>query len=186
MKLIALSGSVRQQSTNTALLEAIERRSPDGVSISLYRDMESLPIFNPDREGDHTPSKAGAFIKDVTASDGLILACPEYAHGIPGGFKNALDWLVSSVCFPDTPIMICHASHRGEFVLNALKEVLKTMSADIVEEAYLQIPLMSKTPDDIRQIAAIRDTNLLIRQKVHTFVSYIKARRRKALPAQSD
>ncbi|MEP5700414.1 MAG: NADPH-dependent FMN reductase, partial [Sneathiella sp.] len=150
MRLLGLSGSLRRQSTNKVLLEGNGQRLPDSVHFDIFPDLDKIAIFNPDREGENATYAVESLMEAVLNADGLIIACPEYAHGIPGGLKNALDWLVSSPEFPGKPIMLAHASHRGTFVLAALKEVLRTMSAEIVEEAFLQIPLMSYSPEAVR------------------------------------
>lgn len=83
----------------------------------------------------------------VAAADGLIVACPEYVHGMPGGFKNALDWLVSRDEVPFKPVMIAHASHRGDQMLEQLADVLTTMSLRIVPEAFVRLPLAGKSDE---------------------------------------
>ncbi|MET0749139.1 MAG: NADPH-dependent FMN reductase [Rhizobium sp.] len=140
--LYALCGSQRRASGNRLLLEALQQAAPAGVVIEICDTISDMPIFNPDREGASTPAVVEAFAAKVGAADGLIVACPEYAHGIPGGLKNALDWLVSRDEVPFKPVMIAHASHRGEHVLQQLTEVMQTMSMVIVTEAFLQLPLV--------------------------------------------
>ncbi|WP_111564910.1 NADPH-dependent FMN reductase [Rhizobium sp.] len=161
--LYALCGSQRKVSTNRRLLEALRDHAPDGVTIEICDLIGELPIFNPDREGEHTPDIVERLGAKMLEADGVIVACPEYAHGLPGGLKNALDWLVSRDEVPFKPVMIAHASHRGDFALSQLTEVLKTMSFDIVEEAHLRIGLLGK--DDAAQAAvldaAVRDGVIL-------------------------
>lgn len=173
MKLLALSGSLRHFSTNTALLRAIQNRTPTNTSITIWKSFKDFPIFSPDGEGAQTPLIIREFVQQVEMADGLIVSCPEYAHGIPGGFKNALDWLVSNEKFPGKSVMIAHASHRGEFVLSALHEVLKTMSANIIEDAFLRIPLMSKTQTEIDEIANLPQISSTIEAKLSIFISAI-------------
>lgn len=154
LKLYAISGSLRALSTNRAMLEAFRPSAPDGMEIELDDLIGILPIFNPDMEGDLTPAAVLAFAQKVADADGLIVASPEYAHGIPGGLKNALDWLVSRSEIPGKPVMLVHASHRGDFALDALREVLKTISTDLCEEAFLRVPLIGKSPESIDEILA--------------------------------
>jgi chromate reductase, NAD(P)H dehydrogenase (quinone) len=153
LSLYALCGSQRRASTSRRLLEALRDASPAGVVIEICDLIGQLPIFNPDEEGDRTPAIVERLAGKIRAADGLIVSCPEYAHGIPGGFKNALDWLVSRDEVPDKPLMIAHASHRGELVLDQLTEVLRTMSLDIVPEAFLRVPIAGKM--DEAQMAAL-------------------------------
>jgi chromate reductase len=152
----ALCGSQRRVSTNRALLEAMRTVASDHIRIEICELIGDLPIFNPDREGEHTPEIVEMFAARIRAADGLIIACPEYAHGIPGGLKNALDWLVSRDEVPFKPVMIAHSSHRGEFVLAQLTDVLTTMSLVLVTEAFVQLPLVGKNQE--AQHALLADT----------------------------
>ncbi|MES0038542.1 NAD(P)H-dependent oxidoreductase [Mesorhizobium sp. M0046] len=95
LNILAISGSLRAASTNSALLAALAQNAPPDCHVSVYDGLGRLPIFNPDDEGERTPPQAAVLIDAVTAADGVIVSCPEYAHGVPGGLKNVLDWLVS-------------------------------------------------------------------------------------------
>lgn len=161
--LYALCGSQRKASTNRRLLEALRDNAPAGVSIEICELICELPIFNQDREGENTPAVVEEFAAKVRACDGIVIACPEYAHGLPGGLKNALDWLVSRDEVPFKPAMIAHASHRGDFVLEQLTEVLKTMSFRLVDEAFLRISLLGKSQDVQAAVLAVSAaSNLLL------------------------
>ncbi len=153
--LYALCGSQRQASTSRRLLEALRQVCPEGITIEICDLIGDLPIFNPDDEGERTPAIVEQFAARIERADGLIVSCPEYAHGIPGGFKNALDWLVSRDEVPFKPLMFAHASHRGDLVLEQLAEVLQTMSLRIVEAAFLRVPIAGKS--DEAQAAILSD-----------------------------
>lgn len=116
MKLLALAGSLRKASYNTAAIQALKRLSPNDVKI-VVGSIGDLPLFNPDRENEKIPAieKLKAQIRE---SAGLILASPEYAHGISGPMKNALDWLVSGDEFPSKPIMLVNTSPRASHAEN--------------------------------------------------------------------
>lgn len=153
--LYALCGSQRQASTSRRLLEALQQACPEDVTIEICDLISDLPIFNPDDEGERTPPVVERFSTKIRDADGLIVSCPEYAHGIPGGFKNALDWLVSRHEIPFKPLMFAHASHRGDLVLEQLADVLQTMSLRIVSEAFLRLPIAGKS--DEAQAAILSD-----------------------------
>jgi NAD(P)H-dependent FMN reductase len=176
LSLYALCGSQRSASTSRRLLEALRDASPAGIAIEICDLIGQLPIFNPDNEGDRTPAIVERLAEKIRAADGLIVSCPEYAHGIPGGFKNALDWLVSRDEVPGKPLMIAHASHRGELVLDQLTEVLKTMSLEIVTEAFLRVPIAGKS--DEAQAAALDEAHLkgLLQASLERFAQAIAAR----------
>ena len=141
MKLLALSGSLRKNSYNTAALQALKTLAPESIDIALG-DIGGLPLFNPDREMETIP-ELEALKRLLGEASGIIIASPEYAHGISGPLKNALDWLVSGVEFPYKPIMLINTSPRAFHALEALREVLVTMSGHIIESACVSIPLLS-------------------------------------------
>ena len=160
--LYALCGSQRRASANRRLLEALQLGCPEGITIAICDLIGDLPVFNPDNEGERTPVIVERFAAEIRKADGLIVACPEYAHGIPGGFKNALDWLVSRDEVPFKPLMFAHASHRGDLVLAQLTDVLQTMSLHIVEDAFLRLPVAGKS-DEIQaaMLLEVRESGLL-------------------------
>ncbi len=92
MRILAISGSLRRDSHNTALLRAGAQLLPPGVELSLYDELEEIPPFNEDRI-DSPPAAVGNLRDAVTAADGILIATPEYNSSIPGVLKNALDWL---------------------------------------------------------------------------------------------
>ncbi|MBZ6074907.1 NADPH-dependent FMN reductase [Microvirga puerhi] len=94
MHLLALSGSLRAGSFNTIALRTLQKLAPESVTIKLYENIGALPHFNYDVEMSALPEIVAQLRQQVADADGLVIACPEYAHGIPGSFKNALDWLV--------------------------------------------------------------------------------------------
>ncbi len=153
MQLLAFSGSLRRASTNTAVLEALGRLAPVGVEIAIYREIGALPHFNPDDDGDAPPPAVVSLRKLVGSSRGLIIAAPEYAHGVPGALKNALDWLVASLEFPDKPVALINAAPRARHAQEALREILTTMSARLIAEAFVLPPLTGQNSDADRIVA---------------------------------
>jgi chromate reductase, NAD(P)H dehydrogenase (quinone) len=153
MRLLALSGSLRRASTNTAALEALARLAPEGVKVLVYRELATLPPFNPDDDVEERPKPEPVekLRTLIGASDALIIAAPEYAHGVPGALKNALDWLVASETFAGKPVALINTSPRAFHAQASLRETLATMAARIVPEAFAQLPLGAKlvTADEI-------------------------------------
>lgn len=146
IKLMAVSGSLRKASYNSAAIEALKTLAPDSVSVDIYRGLGDLPMFNPDREGE-VISEFECMRGLLGCSNGLIISSPEYAHGISGVLKNALDWLVSGEEFVHMPVMIVNTSPRASHALEALKEVVRTMSGNIIESACVSIPLLGSELD---------------------------------------
>ena len=93
---MAISGSLRQTSTSTAVLQAAARLAPEGVEVASYAGLGSLPLFNPDLDGVLTPVPVIDLRREIGRADALLICSPEYARGIAGALKNGLDWLVSS------------------------------------------------------------------------------------------
>ena len=141
MKILCLSGSLRAASIHAALLRAAVRLAPPEVQLTVFAGVGDLPLFNPDLEA-QLPSPVRALHAAVAASDALLIASPEYAHGVTGAIKNTLDWLVGFEPFVGKRVAVLNASPRAHHADAALRETLKTMSAVIVEPASLSIPLL--------------------------------------------
>ncbi|RLQ89565.1 NADPH-dependent FMN reductase [Notoacmeibacter ruber] len=152
MTFLAISGSARRASTNTAMLRTIQQMSPAEVVIDLLSPVNSLPVFSPDLEGENTPPEIERLLAAIETADGLIFASPEYVRAIPGGLKNLIDWLVSRDAIINKPIAIAHASHRGEDMLASLRTVLSTISAAFTSDVFVSFALMAKSPAEIDDI----------------------------------
>jgi NAD(P)H-dependent FMN reductase len=147
MKILAISGSLRTASNNTMLLRAVARLAPDGISVELFRDLGNLPFFNPDIEYTNQPVVA-RFREQLKAADAVLIASPEYAHGLTGAMKNALDWMVGCEVFVNKPVALLNASPRATHAQASLKETLSMMSASIIEEASIAIPILGSKLDE--------------------------------------
>jgi NAD(P)H-dependent FMN reductase len=160
MKILTVCGSLRANSSNRELLRAYERLAPSSISVQHYEQLGELPHFNPDLDTETVPHQVGTLRNLMARADAVVISTPEYAHGIPGAFKNALDWLVSDPAFAGKPVVILHASQGSTWALDSLREVLRTMSARIIESASVSLPLGSNqldmdailARDDLRQL----------------------------------
>jgi NAD(P)H-dependent FMN reductase len=162
MQLLALCGSLRAASINAALLRAAECLAPAGVAIVRHPSLGDLPLFNPDLEAD--PPRAVVRLRDaVAAADALVIASPEYAHGVTGTIKNALDWLVSFEPFVHKPVAVLNASPRAHHADAALRETLRTMSARVVEDACVAIPLLGAGLDEAAMVATPAVAGAIVR-----------------------
>lgn len=141
MKVLAISGSLRAASLNSALLRAVVRLAPADISVELYRGLGDLPLFNPDIEA-ADPSPVANLRKQIISADALLIASPEYAHGITGAMKNALDWMVGCEAFVNKPVALLNASPRAVHAPANLREIVTMMSARIVEEASIAVPIL--------------------------------------------
>ena len=167
LRILGISGSLRTGSTNTALLRAAALVAPPSIEITIWDKLGSLPHFNPELEGD-LPVDVREFRQQVATSSAIVFSTPEYAHGLPGVLKNALDWLVGGSEFVGKPVMLLNASARGTFAQNSLIEVVKTMSGRVVPEAGRVVPLLGKITDaaSLASDSTIADT---IRDGLATF-----------------
>ena len=174
IRLLAISGSLRQASTNTALLAAAALVAPSEMTIEFYDGLAALPHFNPDLDVDPLPAVVHDLRRRIGAADGLLISSPEYARGVPGSLKNALDWLVSSDVFPGKPVALFHASERNIASRAALQLILETMSARMIEEAAVTIPLLGTQTD---ASAVVRDPIAAekIRAALTTIASAVRA-----------
>lgn len=167
MKILAISGSLRDVSSNRLLLEALGNNAPMTWKFSIFQGMGSLPIFNPDLEGDLTPESVRDFCRGVDEADAIIISCPEYVRAIPGGLKNAIDWLVSRDEIIAKPVALVHASHRGDDMLASLRMVLATVTDRFAENIFLRIPLNSVLREDA-------ENELTNQQNVATIVEFME------------
>jgi|tagenome__1003787_1003787.scaffolds.fasta_scaffold20319927_1 chromate reductase len=93
MHVIAISGSLRAASFNTALIRAARRHAPHGIDVTAYQGLRELPPYDQDQDRDDAlPSAVRDLREQISAADALLIATPEYNYGVPGVLKNALDW----------------------------------------------------------------------------------------------
>jgi chromate reductase, NAD(P)H dehydrogenase (quinone) len=134
MNVLAISGSLRATSSNAAIVRAAARLAPSGVVIETYEGLAELPHFSPDLDVAPLPGPVAALRAAVGRCDALMIATPEYAHGMPGSLKNALDWLVSATEPIDKAVLLLSASPSGAAHAHAqLSEVLRTMNLRLVD-----------------------------------------------------
>jgi chromate reductase, NAD(P)H dehydrogenase (quinone) len=162
VNLFAISGSLRADSSNTRLLRALAILAPDTVAVSLYDGLDGLPHFNPDLDIEPAPPPVAEFRAQLQAADVIVISSPEYAHGVPGTLKNALDWVVSSGEFVKKPVALMNASQRATHAYESLAETLRTMSAAIIPEASVTIPLLGVKLES-EKIAAHPEFSRLLR-----------------------
>jgi chromate reductase, NAD(P)H dehydrogenase (quinone) len=172
IRILAISGSLRQVSSNTTLLHAAIALSPADVEMKLYRGLGDLPHFNPDLEPTAPPAVTN-LKQQLAWCDGLLISSPEYAHGVPGVLKNALDWLVSGFEFIDKPIALFNASPHATHAQAALTEIVTVMSGRIVPEACIAVPLPG-TKLDTEGIIADPEISSQIQTAIVTFVTAIE------------
>lgn len=179
IRILAVSGSLRSASSNTALLRAVARLAPDNVEVHLFQGLAELPHFNPDLDdfdGGVAPPTVVDLRSRLAASDGVIVACPEYVHGVPGALKNAIDWVVSSGEFYEKPLALLNASMAAMHAYASLTEILTTADAHLVREASVRVGLPTNRIDE-RGILSDPELSGALQAAVAAFARAIRGRR---------
>ena len=147
MRILAVSGSLRAASSNTEVLRAAALLAPEGVEVALYERLGGLPHFNPDLDGDAPPAPVRDLRARVRGADALLVCSPEYAHGVPGSLKNALDWMVGSGELMGKLVGLVNAAPRGTHAMASLTETLTVMTAVVPAGAAVAVPLAGRGLD---------------------------------------
>ena len=143
MQILALCGSIRRQSSNLSLLQALADLCPASVRMVLYDGLRGLPPFDPDEERawrDGVPPQVKAFRFALQTADAVVISSPEYAHSLPGVLKNALDWVVGSGDLSGKPVAIVTASALSQYIQPVLTEILLAMNARVIKQASGPVP----------------------------------------------
>lgn len=141
---MGVSGSLRAVSANSNLLRAAAALAPEDVRVTLYEGLATLPHFNPDVEAVSLPAPVAGWRAQVGAADAILISSPEYAHGVPGVLKNALDWLVGGVECYRKPVGLLNASLVATHAHASLTETLTTMAANVVAAACVTVPVAGR------------------------------------------
>ncbi len=136
LKILGISGSLRESSSASGVLKVVAGLMPGNVDFEMYNDLEKIPAFNDSNE---IPLPVSGLIDLITAADGVFFCIPEYAFGVPGALKNALDWTVSSTAFSDKPVALITAASQGQKAHAALLLTLSAIGTKINEGSQLVI-----------------------------------------------
>lgn len=127
LNILAISGSIKSTSVNTDTIKAIAKLVPENVTVKLYEGLDKLPYFNP--EITEELAEVARFRNAVADADAVLISTPEYAFGVPGVLKNALDWLVGSGELNTKPVATISVSTLGTGGANALASLRLTLGA---------------------------------------------------------
>lgn len=176
MRILAVSGSLRDKSSNTILLRAAISLAPEEMSVILFENLGDLPHFNPDLDNENAPPPVFDWREQIKSAAGVLISSPEYAHGVPGSLKNALDWLVSSGETVDKPFALLNPSPRSVHAQAQLAEILKTMAVSIVEGSSVTVALAGKNLDEAG-IMADPEISKTLREAMAKFGNAIKSQK---------
>jgi NAD(P)H-dependent FMN reductase len=171
---LALSGSLRASSVNTALLRACARLTPADMNVTLFEAMDQIPLFNPDNEG-HETSAVLLLREALKNADAVIIASPEYAHGVTGVIKNALDWVVGSGELEAKPLALLNASKRSTYAPAALRETLTIMGAHVLDSGSPTLSLSSNQVSE-EQALAMPDVTTALQGMLSALAQAIEVR----------
>lgn len=174
IRLLAVSGSLRANSSNKELLRAAVALCPPGIDMLIYEGLGALPHFNPDHDGEEAEPSVTGWRAILRSCDGVVFSVPEYAHGVPGSLKNALDWVVGGTEFVGKPVTLFNASPRGTYAQASLLETLTVMSANVVSEASVTLNPSAK-PFSADEILANPELSALLRSAIESFAAAIRA-----------
>jgi chromate reductase, NAD(P)H dehydrogenase (quinone) len=139
MRVLAISGSLRRGSNNTALLRALRDEAPAGVEVEVWDGLKEIPPYDADDDLDPGPATVEAFRALVREADAVFFATPEYNSSIPGALKNALDWAsrpLATNAFRNKPVAVIGSSagaFGGVWAAAELRKVLGAMGARVTE-----------------------------------------------------
>lgn len=145
MRILAVCGSLRTGSSNRAALDALALVAPAPMQVIQWDGLQDLPFFNPDLDDDRLPTAVAIWRRAVETHDAIVFCSPEYVGGIAGLLKNALEWLGGSTALYEKPVAVVNASPRARHADAALKLVLRTLSAKVIEEACIDLPLLGRS-----------------------------------------
>ena len=136
LSILGIAGSLRKSSSSNFVLHHVISLFPDHINFSVFDGIDKLPHFD---DPNSLPPVVADFRARVRVADGVLICTPEYAVGIHGSLKNALDWTVASGDFVDKPVALITASSQGEKGHAALLLVLQAISAKVPDDAHLII-----------------------------------------------
>jgi len=180
-KILAICGSTRKTSTNSNLINAIYNLYAESVDVKIFEGLTNIPHFNPDLDNENPPENVLDFRYQLKQADGILICTPEYAMGVPGTLKNAIDWTVSSMEFSHKPVALITASTSGHKAHHSLMETLRVIEADIPDNSQLVIShVRTKVQGD-----NITDANTLnqVKNVVDALIGVIQNREALSMPA---
>ncbi|MEP2024397.1 MAG: NAD(P)H-dependent oxidoreductase [Reichenbachiella sp.] len=167
--ILAISGSIRQNSSNHVVLQYIGEKFCNEIDMELYQGIDQLPHFNPDY--DKEPSaEVVEFRKKIESADGIIICTPEYVFSLPGSLKNAIEWLVSTTALSGKPVALIVAAASGHKALESLDLIMTTLEANIPADCKLLIQGVKGKINSEGQLNDV-DTKNKIEHNMKSFLS---------------
>ena len=169
--IFAISGSLRSGSSNHNILRFLGKMVPEGVTYTIYDNLAQIPPFDPGLAHERPPEAVMELRGFIRHADAVIICTPEYAFGVPGQLKNALDWLVSSSTLVNKPVSLITASSVGNNAHAGLLLTLGALSANVIEDATLLIPFI-RSKIDANGVITDEVTRVALENALHKLVTY--------------
>jgi NAD(P)H-dependent FMN reductase len=172
--ILAISGSLRAESTNLKIIEYVSKLASGLLKISVFQNLSHLPAFNPDLDagGVVPPVEVADFRRQIKEADGVLICTPEYVFAVPGALKNAIDWTVSSGVLLNKPAALITASGLGEKAHESLLLTLKTLEAKISDNSALLIS-HARTKVNSEGIVSDAATIEALKKLIESFIATI-------------
>ena len=151
MKILGISGSLRVTSSNNAILNFVAKLFPKSVEFNIYKGLKNIPAFD---DSDEPSNEVIEFRNMIREANGVIICQPEYAFGVAGSLKNALDWTVLSGELVGKPVALITAATGGDKAHAALLLTLKALSSKVVDAATLLIPFVRTKLNDKGEVTS--------------------------------
>jgi len=170
IKILGISGSLRANSSATCVLKHAASLLPQNTIFQFYDGLGRLPHFDDSFE---IPAEVIQFRQLIAEADGILICTPEYAFGVPGSLKNALDWTVGSGEFVHKPVAVITAASVGHHAHASLLLTLSAITANVAEDVKLLIPFVRAK---LNEKGEINDPALLaeMQRVVNAFITSIE------------
>jgi chromate reductase, NAD(P)H dehydrogenase (quinone) len=170
IRILGISGSLRKSSSASAVLRQVGELMPEQVEFNIYEDLEKIPAFD---DGRLIVVPVLNFIKKISESDAVFFCIPEYAFGVPGALKNALDWTVSTTTFSDKSVALITAASGGDKAHAAMSLTLTALGTKISEQTQLLISYIRTKLDEkgrLKDEAVLQSAREVINALIHTII----------------
>jgi NAD(P)H-dependent FMN reductase len=168
--ILAISGSLREGSSNHTILQFLGKMMPAETHYTIYDGLRDIPAFDPGIDNGNPPAPVADLREKLSQAHGIIICTPEYAFGVPGALKNALDWTVSSGSFSGKPTALITASTGGENAHEAMIKILGAIDAKLSPETTLLIQFVRSKmdadsnvtdPDTVQQVKILLEALMI-------------------------
>lgn len=175
INILAISGSTRKSSSNLNLIKAIAALTVDIFDIVIFEGIDQLPHFNPDLDYGKVPEDAevARFRGKIKAADAVLICTPEYAVGVPGTLKNAIDWTVSTMDFSQKPVALITASTSGTRSHQSLLGTLLIIESKITKDSQLLISSIQTKVNSNLEVTD-QETLVLIHNLINSLTAMVK------------